>query len=150
MLEQKIRDHAGEIFGNEPADGHRERFAGKLAARKKGKRIAWKKFAGYVAAAAILTGLLIASPWRTPPDDGQEESPQEVRNYYALQLEHEADGIRQLLQKMDAVEREKIRKDIASIQEEPVQEEDIALIVRVYYLKIEALQHIHQVLINHI
>jgi hypothetical protein len=152
MLEQKIRNHAGEILGNEPAAGHRARFAGKLAAGKKQKRfpIPWYKLSGYVAAAVVSICIVLVCQWRMQRDEVQEDLPVDVRNYYAMQLDHEVASLKQLLQEMDANESDKLWKDIEAIREEPVQEENIALVVRVYDLKIETLQHIHHVLANSI
>jgi hypothetical protein len=152
MLEQKIRNHAGEIFGNEPAAGHRERFAGKLAAGKNQKQllIPWYKLSGYVAAAVVLISVVLVWQWNMQRDEIQEDLLVDVRNYYTMQLDNEVATLKQLLQEVDANESDKLWKDIEAIREEPVQEENISLVVRVYDLKIETLQHIHHVLTNSI
>jgi type VI protein secretion system component VasK len=149
MLEKTIREHAGEIFaGQEPAAGHRERFAAKLSAAKKRKRLRLYGIAGYAAAAAILTAVMLLS---YPSADTQEESISEVRNYYSMQLENEARAVRQLLGKMDENERANVLKDIESIRNEaPPETEAPEVTIRVYQSKIEALQHIRHILTNNI
>jgi hypothetical protein len=155
MLEQKIKEHAREIFDSEPAAGHRERFAERLNAGKKKKIMSLYKYLGY--AAAIVLAVVLAVPqWRTWSNENQaqlantEESVIDVRNYYDMQLEHEIATIEPLLNKIEENERKKVRIDIESVRKDPVPENNIALIVKVYNLKIEALQHIHELLSNNI
>jgi hypothetical protein len=148
LLEKTIKTHAENIFGSEPAKGHRERFAAKLEG-KAAKKVAWRKPLAYAAAVALIAVMSVLQ-WRTTPEESREESPDEVQSYYAMQLENEVGAIQLLLQEMDESDRAMIWKDIEDIRAKPAQEMNITLTVKVYYHKIETLQHIQQVLANHI
>jgi hypothetical protein len=151
MLEQKIKEHAAEIFGSEPVNGHRERFAERLHARKKKNVIPLHRLFGYAAAVVLLIALAIPQ-WKMyqAKQINPEESANDVWNYYNMQLEREVATIEPLLSKVEENERVKIRKDVESIRKDPVPENSISLIVKVYDLKIEALQHIHRILSDNI
>jgi hypothetical protein len=154
MLERKIRDRAGEIFGSEPAAGHRERFAARLAAGTRRQRAARRTFglriAAAAAAACVLITFLTVFQRQRPADEQQEETPAEVRSYYAIRLENEVLTVEVLLRNVEENERDRIREDIEAIRDEPVPEENIPLLVKVYGLKMEALQHIRQILATHV
>jgi hypothetical protein len=113
MLENRIREHAGELFGSELPDGHRERFAEKLAVMKKkqkelsignpivgenkrsagkaGKSAPFRKIYGWVAAAAIFAGIVFFYQRQTQPAEiNGEDVLSEVQNYYIMQFEDEA------------------------------------------------------------
>ena len=153
ILENKIREHAGEIFGNEPIGGHRERFAGKLAANNKTKRIPIHKIIRYLSIAAVFTGCIIFLQHILKKGNIQEiESLAEVQNYYSMQLQEKIDNIEQILRQVDENDRISLMEDIEKMQQEAefsMQESDennIAFVVMTYSSKIEALQHIYHIL----
>ncbi|MDR2120240.1 MAG: hypothetical protein LBP64_05115 [Tannerella sp.] len=155
MLEKKIREHAEAVFGSEPAAGHRERFAGKLAARRKRRTTLLRRITACVTAAAAIVAAVFLLKTGFEYGDGQdEESFDDVRNYYAMLLEDEIESTEQLLPALDNGYREDIRRDIASIRAETAfaeyGERNEILLVRVYSSKIEALQHIRNIISEHL
>ena len=155
ILEKKIRQHATEIFGSEPLQGHRDRFAAKLQATGDDKKpIRIRKIIGYLTVAAIFAGsIFFVSDFFKPDYATEEETLSEVQTYYAMQLQEKIDGIEQLLQRVDEQDRANLISDIESMQEEADEsirnsdDKNIELIVITYSSKIESLQHIHNILL---
>jgi hypothetical protein len=153
MLEKKIREQAGVLFDAAlPAD-HRERFAAKLAARKNVRRTAMlRRICGYAAlAAALVSAVFLADTFAGKAGDGDEEPFDDVRNYYVMLLEEEVESTRLLLQRVDSRDREEVLRDIEAIRTEHIPFRDSSegnetLLVNVYSSKIEALQHIRDIL----
>ena len=153
LLENKIREHAEELFGGEPFKGHRERFTDRLDAVNRKKMIPVYKIISYISIAAVFAGCVFLLQRTLKLDDTYEgESLAEVQNYYSMQLQEKIESIEQLLQKVDEEERSNLMHDIESIQKEAdfsIQDSDeknTAFIVMTYSSKIEALQHIHNIL----
>jgi hypothetical protein len=153
LFENILRTQAVDLFGGneEPVTGHRERFAGKLDAWKKKKRLRrLYRNAGYAAAAVVLALTLLLFRWNSQPP-AQEDSISEVRNYYSMQLESEMKAIEQLLVRMDENERANLLNDIQSVREGALPEvETQEVMIRIYQSRIEALRHIQNILINYI
>lgn len=153
LFEQKIKEHADDVFRNEPADGHRERFAAKLASQKKSERIIKiRKMIVYVAAtAAVLTGMIffIQSP-QTHTENG--DSLAEVQNHYAILFEDKISDVKDLLEQVDSQDKAAVLKDIEKMKTETTltlqttEEESIPFVVGLYSSKIEALEHIRCIL----
>jgi len=153
LLENKIREQAEEIFGSEPPRGHRERFANKLAASKRKKRITIYRIIGYVSIAAVFAGCVFLLNRAHQQDYLQENEPlAEVQNYYASLLQEKADDIEQLLQKINENDRAGLITDIENLQKEADEEiqlasvKNVEFIVLTYSAKIEALQHLQTLL----
>jgi hypothetical protein len=153
MLEKKIREQAGVLFDAALPAGHRERFAAKLAARKNVRRMALlRRIGGYAAlAAALVSAVFLADTFTGNAGDGNEEPFDDVRNYYVMLLEEEVESTRLFLQCLDSRSREEVLRDIEAIRTEHIpfrdgNERNEALLVDVYSSKIEALQHIRNIL----
>ena len=157
ILENKIREHAGEIFGSEPQDGHRERFAGMLSETcNNKKRISIRQIISYAAIAAIFAGCVFFL-YRTINQDFILDDPlPEVQNYYAMQLQDKIDAIEQLLERVDENDRMSLMADIENLQKEAElsmansDENNTAFVVMTYSSKIEALQHIYNILTDNL
>ncbi|MDR1221902.1 MAG: hypothetical protein LBL07_03365 [Tannerella sp.] len=157
-LEQKIREHFGEIFGSdlELPSGHRERFERQLKsagqrgrdAQKAGRLKKW--LIASVAAAAAVTGFLLLTDPSAESRSGPELA--DVRNYYSMQLEEQVDATRQLIRHVDEAHREELLADIEQIENEPVpdvqipDDEYIVLIAGVYTKKIETLRNLQDII----
>lgn len=156
LLENKIREHAAEIFGSEPLQGHRDRFSGKLQATTGNKKpIPIRKIISYLSVAAVFAGcIFFLKDFLKPIDNVEDESLTEVQTYYSMQLQEKIDDIEPLLQRIDEQDRANLISDIESMQQEAdssIQESDeknIELIVTTYSSKIESLQHIHEILVS--
>jgi hypothetical protein len=153
LLENKIREHAEEIFGSEPLKGHRDRFADRLGIVKRQKRIPIYRIMTYVSVAAVFAGCVFFVHRAFKTDSMLDIEPlYEVQNFYSMQLQEKIEGIEQLLQQVDEEDRIALKKDIESLQEEAefliqdTDEKNTAFIVMTYSTKIEALQHIHNLL----
>ena len=153
LLENKIKAHAEEIFGNEPLKGHRERFAEKLAASKRRKRVSIYRIAGYVSIAAVFAGCVLLLYHTLNPEYLQEGEPlSEVQNYYSMQLQEKVDNIEQLLQRVNENDRADLISDIENLQKEAETEiagsgeKNVEFIVMTYTTKIEAIAHIQSLL----
>jgi hypothetical protein len=125
----------------------------KRAAEKAGKTIPFRKVYGWIAAAAIFAGIVFFYQWTAQPAEiNGEDVLSEVQNYYIMQFEDEAATVEQLLQNVDENDRNAVLKDIESMREEAAQsiqspeEETLSWIVNTYSFKIEALQHIRNIL----
>jgi len=152
LFENKIKEHAGEIFGNEPVSGHRERFAEKLALQKKTNRVPVRKIIIYaVSTAAILIGIVffIQSP-TTTTENGDTFT--EVQNHYAILFEDKIADVKDLLEQIDSQDKIAVLKDIEKMKTETAltlqttEEENIPFVVGLYSSKIEALEHIRCIL----
>jgi hypothetical protein len=153
LLENKIREHAAEIFGSEPMLGHRDRFAEKLQAVGGKKQMPIRKIIGYLSVAAVFAGCIFFVRDLFIADYAvEEESLYEVQTYYAMQLQDKIDDIEQLLQRLDEQDRATLISDIEAMQQEAdlsireSDEKNIELIVTTYSPKIETLEHIHNIL----
>ena len=154
LLENKIREHATEIFGSEPTQGHRQRFADKLqAAASPKKQIPIRKIFGYLSVAAVFVGCLFLLRDIFKTDNATDyESLSEVQTYYSMQLQDKIYDIEQLLQRVDEQDRANLISDIESMQQEAdasirdSDDKNIELIVMTYSSKIASLQHIHNIL----
>ncbi|MDR1407342.1 MAG: hypothetical protein LBJ23_04770 [Tannerella sp.] len=153
-LEKKIRKHVDILFDREPPTDHRERFAVKLAARKKKRHtVMIRRICGITAAAAavIISAVFLPIPFAEHAGNSDDEPFGDVRNYYVMLLEDEVESTRQLLELVDSRNREEILQDIELLRAEPVfilekGEQNETLLVNVYSSKIEALQHIQNIL----
>ena len=153
LFEQKIKEHADDVFRNEPADGHRERFAAKLASQKKSERIIkMRKMIVYVAAtAAVLTGVIFFTlSSQTHAENG--DSLAEVQNYYAMLFDDKVSEIKVLREHVDDEDKTTVLNDIERMKVETdrtlqmTDEENIPFVVGLYSTKIEALEHIRDIL----
>ncbi|MDR2916835.1 MAG: hypothetical protein LBV74_18735 [Tannerella sp.] len=178
-FENRLREHAGELFGpgKEPPAGHRARFEQRLKeleagqnvpgnkemsgsimqtenaseVQKSGRIITLKKrLITAVAAAAILAGFVfLLNPFAEKQQDSELA---DVRNYYNMKLEEQADLTRQLIQHVDKTHREVLLANVEYIENEPIPElqipddEYIILIASVYTNKIETLRNIQEVI----
>ena len=154
-LENNIKKHAEELFGSEPLKGHRERFAGKLVAGTCKKRSSVHKLIRYLSVAAVFVGCLFLLYHALKPDYVQEnESLSEVQNYYSMLLQEKVDDIELLLQQIDENDQVILKKDIENMIVEAdsdirnSDEQNTEFVVMTYSSKIEALQHIHDMLVN--
>jgi spore coat protein CotH len=171
-LEKIIGEHADELFGGEPLTGHRERFVARLDAVGSEKRISkledsqeWpnkpvafnkkpiRRMYGYLSAAAIFIGIVILLHQRLHQESIAESGPlSEVQNYYSMQLRDKIDDIEQLLTQLDENDRSGLMSDIENMLREADSEiwtsgeKNTELIVMTYSSKMEALQHIHNLL----
>jgi hypothetical protein len=153
MLEKKIREHAGAVFGGELKAGHRERFAGKLAAKRNRRTALVRSItvcSAALAAAVIVAAVFLPTTFVRPADSWDDEPFGDVRNYYQMLLEEEIESTEQLLPAVDSRHREEIRQDIEFIRAETAfaenGEQNKILLVNIYSSKIEALQHIRNIL----
>ena len=154
MLEQKIGQHAGEILDAEPEDGHRKRFAAKLVAQQQQQRrqsIRRTIRVCYAAAAAAVAALFMITLYDRTASGHDDESFETVYNYYAMRLDDEVEATRQHLRKLNEPERQEIWADIQRLRTENLPpfgrgEQNEALLVSVYSSKIQALQHIKQII----
>jgi hypothetical protein len=178
MLKDKfetiIKEHAGEIFGQDAAlpDGHRKRFEQRLADRtprtdsaalagsaasrelavdrRHVDRVTYLKKWLTAAAAAVLAGILFLL--NRPADEPHGTELADVRNYYSMQLEEQADATRHLALNVDDACRETLLAGIERIENIPIPEvqipddEYIVLIATVYENKMEALQNIQNII----
>ncbi len=153
LLEDKIREHADELFGSEPLKGHRDRFADRLDVANRTRRIRFYKIISYISVAAVFAGCVFLLQ-RTLKQDSflEEESWYEVQNYYSMQLQEKIDDIEQLLPFVDEEDRISLVRDMETLQKEAdlnmleSDEKNTTLIVMTYSSKIEAMQHIHNIL----
>ena len=186
-LENTIREHAEELFGSEPLQGHRDRFADRLAAVNSternltveklnnaernltveklyargdeqvagnGKRwFTLRKTIGYASIAAAFIGCVILLQHNLKPEN---EPLSEVQNYYSMQLEDKIDELEQLLRYVDEKDRPDLMNDIENMLQEAETdirssgENNAELIVTTYSTKIEALEHVQDLLANYI
>lgn len=173
-LENKIREYTGEILGKgvEPSAGHRERFEHRLKAfqasypasstlnvstgqpetvRKPAKVVSIRKWlaASVAVAAVIISFVLLMNP---PVENQSEPALADVRNYYNMQLEEQADATRQLVMQVDEAYREVWLTNIEQIENESIpdiqipDDEYIVLIADVYTNKIEILQNMQNII----
>lgn len=153
LFERKIREYAGIILVHEPVSGHRERFAAKLALRKKTNRRRIQMVILYVTAtAAMLTGIVFFMQ-SLQPDAENGDSLSDVEQYYAMQFEDKVSEIEVLLEQEVAYEdRVAVLDDIEKMKTETARtlqrtdEGNIQFIVGLYSSKIEALEHIRDIL----
>jgi len=156
ILENKIRKHAEEIFGSEPLEGHRDRFAGKLDAIASKKRFSIRQIISYAAIAAVFAGCVFFLHRTSKHDFIFDEPLPEVQNYYAMLLQDQIDAIEQLIQQVDEQDRVSLIEDIENLQKEAdlsvaeSDENNTTFIVMTYSSKIEALQHIHNILTDNL
>ncbi|MDR1984031.1 MAG: hypothetical protein LBQ28_04315 [Prevotellaceae bacterium] len=151
-IEKKIRENTNEIFGNEPSDGHRERFAEKLSIMQKPKRIFLTPYLKYVAAAAIIVAtLFVFKPETAENDNTAYENTRivEVERYYAMRLDEEIDVTKELLKNIDKQYSSEILGDIqlmridkGNLPNALNDDRKAAIIVSVYSKKIESLKNI--------
>ena len=118
---------------------------------KSGMVISFKKrFIATVAAAAIFDGFIFLLNPFTGKQQGSELA--DVRNYYNMKLEEQADATRQLIRQVDKTHREVLLANVEYVENEPVpdlqipDDEYIILIVSVYTNKIETLRNIQEVI----
>lgn len=154
LFERKIREYAGIILVHEPVSGHRERFASKLALRKKTNRMRriQKVILCVTATAAMLTGIVFFMQ-SLQPDAENGDSLSDVEQYYAMQFEDKVSEIEVLLEQEVAYEdRVAVLDDIEKMKTETARtlqrtdEGNIQFIVGLYSSKIEALEHIRDIL----
>lgn len=152
LFEQKIKEHTNDVFRNEPTNGHRERFAAKLASQKKSERIIKiRKMIIYVAAAAaVLTGVVFFT--QSPQTHtGNGDSMVEVQNYYAMLFDDKVSEIKVLLENIDNEDKTIVLNDIERMKVETTRtlqmtdEDNIPFVVGLYSSKIEALEHIRDI-----
>jgi hypothetical protein len=151
-LENRIKQQAPDIFGSEPSTGHRERFAAKLQATDRKRQVPFRIIISYLSAAAVLAGVIYFAKDIILPETGTEESLYEVQAYYAMLLQDKISEIEPLLQNVDEEDRNTLIRDIETLQQEAeayIQdsgENNIPFIVKVYSTKIEAIEHIQDIL----
>ena len=157
LLENKIRENAEEIFGGEPLTGHRDRFAGKLVAARKNRRIRFQKIVGYISIAAVFIGCILMLNRSFKTENLQDSEPlSEVQSYYSMLLQEKIDVIGQLLEHINENDRTGLMNDIANLQKEAdteiqvSDEKNIEFIVLTYSSKIEALQYIQTLLADNL
>ena len=171
QLEKRLKENAETLFGQvrELPDGHRERFEQRLQSRMAGKEeahdtfgdvatagkqrkiVSWKMWLSTsVAAAAVIAGVVfLMNPFAK---DGHGAELAEVRNYYAILLEEQADATRQMIQQVDETHRKILLANVELIENEPLpdvqmpDDEYIILIAGFYSKKIETLQNIQDIL----
>jgi len=158
QFEKRLKDHAETIFGQGkklPA-GHRERFDLRLKEFNSGltvkstakKRTAWKALS--LAIAAVLAGIVFL--WNPSVENQPNTELTEVRNYYNMLLEEQAEATRQLIMQVDENQREILFSNVDLIENEPTPEvqipddEYIILIASFYTNKIESLQNIQEII----
>ena len=172
-LENTIREHAEELFDSEPLQGHRDRFADRLAAVERNltdenlyagnseqvaagkdkKRFALYRIIGYVSVAAAFIGCILFFQHR-PKSENEPLS--EVQNYYSMQVEDKMVELEQLFRYVDEKDRPELMNDIENMLQEAESdirssgENNTELIVMTYSTQIEALQHVQDLLTNYI
>ncbi|MDR1380708.1 MAG: hypothetical protein LBJ47_04425 [Tannerella sp.] len=105
-----------------------------------------------IATAAVAAALAAAILFRPNPPAEQDSGLTEVRSYYGLQLEEQADATRQLAFHMDSLHREALLAGIERIEREPVpdmqipDDEYIVLIVNLYESRMETLRNIRDII----
>jgi len=177
QFEDKLKVHANELFGQEkePPAGHRERFEQRL---KEFSRTGnggvlpsnssddispeplrhtppyQRRLLLVATIAAIFAGILfLLNPFGSKQ---QDPSLADVRNYYSMLLEEKADATRQLIQQVDATNREILLTNVDLIENDPLPEalmpddEYIILITAFYTYKIEILQNIQAIILENI
>ncbi len=147
-FENKLKEHAGELFGQDGAlpAGHRQRFEGRLRkllekqdhffkdeevaesveqtenakeVRLSGKSISLKKWLiTVVAAAAILAGFVFLLNPFT--EEQQDSELADVRNYYNMKLEEQVDVTKQLIRHVDQPHQEVLLANVEYIENEPI------------------------------
>jgi len=161
QFEKRLKENAETIFGQGkklPA-GHRQRFELRLKEFNSGltvkstvkKRKAWKTLSlAIVSAAAILAGIVFL--WNPFAENQPNTELIEVRNYYNMLLEEQAEATRQLIMQVDENQREILFSNVELIENEPTPEvqipddEYIILIASFYTNKIESLQNIQEII----
>ena len=163
LLENRIKENAEAIFGLdiEPPDGHRRRFEQRLKAvrvgqeetvdGKPGKIASWKVglFTTVAAAAVVIGFVFLLNPFAKEQNN---HALAEVRNYYNILLEEQADATRQLIRQVDESYRETLFANVDFIENEPLpdvqipDDEYIILIAGFYATKIETLQNIQNII----
>ncbi|MDR2231638.1 MAG: hypothetical protein LBE56_00780 [Tannerella sp.] len=153
LLDNQMKRHAAEIFGNEPLTGHRERFASKLQGADGTKSIPFRKIISYLAVAAVFAGAVFLSIRLLKTETTEDSTPlTEVQDYYSMQLQEKVNEIKQLLPQVNEKDRAMLLQDIESMQREAgvnallSDENKKALIVYTYSVKIESLEHIKNML----
>ncbi|MDR2065238.1 MAG: hypothetical protein LBP85_05990 [Prevotellaceae bacterium] len=151
-IEKKIKENKNEIFGGKPENGHRARFAAKLSLMQKPKRISFMPYLKYIAAAAVVAvAFFIFKTEKTKNGVTafNDVHIDEVKQYYAMQLNNEIDATKELLKNIDEQYRNEILSDIKlmEIAENKIpnaldDERKAALIVSVYRRKIEWLHNL--------
>ncbi|MDR0348905.1 MAG: hypothetical protein LBH90_05360 [Tannerella sp.] len=152
-LEDKLKKHAGEIFKHEPAAGHRERFARKMALERKKNRISIRKTISIYAASAVavLAGFILFTS-APPAANRQNDSYAEVQMYYAAQFENEISAVTDLLEQLNSEDKAAVLKDIEQMKTETARtlqtagEANIPFVVNLYASKIKVLEHIRDIL----
>ena len=173
QLEEQIRKNAETVFsqGKEPPAGHRERFEQRLkelegrqeagndypfivasARSPKYKMAVGKKWLIATITAAVLAGFMfLLNPFS---NEYQCSELIEVRNYYCMLLEEEADVTRQLIQNVDETYRETLFANVELIENDMIpdiqvtNDDYIKIIVSFYTNKIEILQNLQNVIIE--
>jgi hypothetical protein len=148
-IEEKIWNHINEIVDGKPENGHRERFAAKLSAKHKPAYMLPKPYLKYAAAAAIaVIAFFVFKPEKA--ENGNialtNINIEEVKQYYAMQLDDEVNTIKKLLDNVDEQHRNEILNDIKLMRMDENKipnalddERKAALIVLIYRRKIESL-----------
>jgi hypothetical protein len=159
-FENKIKKHAGEIFGHDdelPA-GHRKRFEQRLKAQNVEQfnvvtvnKSLKKWLITVVAAAAVFAGLIFLSD--VPAEEEQRPALADVRNFYSMQFEEAVDATKLLVQDVDEeYQRIDLLAGIEEIEKEPVpdvqitDDEYIEFLAIVYTNKIEILKNIQNII----
>jgi hypothetical protein len=174
QFEDRLKEHAETLFGQgkEPPAGHRARFEQRLremdvannrafdsttqtgraeVTHKSGKTVLWKAWLiTTVAAAAVLIGVVCL----LHPFSAEQQSPTiaDVRNYYSVLLEEQAESTRQLIQQVDETNRKVLFDEVDLVENDPLpdiqipDDEYIVLIASFYTYKIEELQNIQNII----
>ena len=149
-FEEYIKNNSDKFNNEEPAAGHFERFEKKLSHRK--QRVL-RRPPFYWAAAALIGAIVISSLFISRPDEKciLSDEVENVKNYYAAQMDSEIEHLQSVLVNKSPAVREKIMKDVmdmkAHSEKFPEQFCDganskviIAIIVKHYDLKIKTVQ----------
>jgi hypothetical protein len=150
-IEKKITENLNEIFGGKPENRHRERFAAKLSAMQKPKHRSFMLCFKYIAAAAVVTLAFFIFKTEKTEDNitaFNDVHIDEVKQYYAMQMNNEIDATKELLKNIDEQYRNEILSDIKlmEITENKIpnaltNERKAALIVSIYKRKIKSLHN---------
>ena len=163
QLEKKIKENAEAIFWPDMdlPDGHRQRFEQRLKAVRVGKKeetagkpgkIASRKIGiiiSVTAAAVLICFVFLFNPF---VKEQNRYALADVRNYYIIQLEEQADATRQLIRQVDETHRETLFANVDFIENEPfpdvqiTDDEYIILIASFYSTKIETLQNLQNII----
>jgi len=163
LLENRIKENAEAIFepDMELPDGHRQRFEQRLetvrvgqgeeTAGKSDKIASWKIgfITTVVVAAALIGFVFLLNPFAK---EQNRNALADVRNYYNMQLEEQADATRNLILQVDETHRETLFANVDFIENEPLpdvqitDDEYIILIADFYSTKIETLQNIQNII----